>query len=209
MPVAPRGCIVGMHPVAPRVRVRVFVFVTSLWLCAVVASRPAIAQCDHLTRPLAARVSAALGPSAPTWARPLVAPAQLVRFDAADYHPMTFFLGYSVVTVERLGVHGAPPFRATVVLRCRDRHAEIVEDPYAWANARARELHVQITSAEQAAGFAAEVVSMSTGHRPDGASASRQHGVYSVELTLAAHQGETSPQSLHLQVTRDGEITRP
>ncbi|MEI8256169.1 MAG: hypothetical protein WCJ30_10910 [Deltaproteobacteria bacterium] len=176
---------------------------------ALAAPRAAHAQCDHLTRPIAARLSAALTPAAPAWARPLIAPAQLMRFDSADYHPMTFFLGYSVVAIERLGVHGATPFRATVALRCRDRHAELIEDPYAWANARARELHVQIANAEQAAGFAAEVVALSTGHRPEGASASRQHGVFVVEITLAPHQGETSPQSLHLQVTREGEITRP
>ncbi len=189
--------------------VRVPAFITAITLATLAAPGDARAQCDHLTRPIAARLSAALRPAAPVWARPLIAPAQLVRFDSADYHAMTFFLGYSVVTIERLGVHGAPPFRATVVLRCRDRRAEIVEDPYAWANARARELHIQITSAELAAGFAAEVVALSTGHRPDGASASRQHGVFVVEITLAPHQGETSPTSLHLQVTREGEITRP
>jgi hypothetical protein len=184
-------------------------FLASLGLATVFAPSVAHAQCGRLTRPIAARVATALRPSAPDWARSLLTPAELVRFDTTNYHEMTYFLGYAMVNIERLGMRGAPPYRATVVVRCRDRHAEVVTDPYAWANARARELHLTIANAEQASGYAAEVVSMSVGRRPDGASASRRAGVYQAEITFSARQGETAPSApLHIAITREGEISQ-
>jgi hypothetical protein len=166
-------------------------------------------QCGRLTRPIATRISAALRSTAPDWARALLTPAELVRFDTTNYHEMTYFLGYAMVNIERLGMRGAPPYRATVVVRCRDHRAELITDPYAWANARARELHVTVANAEQAAGYAAEVVSMSVGRRPDGASASRRAGVFQAEITFSPHQGDTAPSApLHLAITRDGEISQ-
>ncbi len=181
----------------------------TLALGALAHTSTAHAQCDHMTRPIAARIANALQPAAPAWARTLLTPAQLVRFDAGSYHPMTFFIGYSTVTIERLGLAGAAPFRATIVVRCRDRRAEVVSDPYAWANARARELHLQIANAEQAAGYAAEVATMSTGHRPEGASASRRAGVFRAEITFLTRQGESTPAApLHLDVTREAEISQ-
>jgi hypothetical protein len=190
-------------------RVRVSSFPVALALTLAAATLPRVAgACDRLTRPLAQRIAAAVRPAAPPWARPLLTPPQLLRFDAANLRPFTYLLGYGGITLERLGTGGAAPFTAAVAVRCRDGQAELVTDPYAWATARALALRVQIGSAEQAAGYAAEVVSLGTGHRPDGASARRARGGYAVTVTLAPRQGD-SPESvstLELRVERDGTI---
>jgi hypothetical protein len=177
-------------------------------LAALCAPRAAHAECDRLTRAYATRVAAAARPHAPAWAVPLITPTQLARFDSAGLHELTYFLGWGAITLERLGTNGAAPFSASVVVHCRDGRAEYVSDPYAWANAHAQALHVSIGNAEQAAGYAAEVVSLGAGRRPDAANATRRGGVFVVEVSMAPRQGEASaaPQMLHIEVGRDGSV---
>lgn len=168
------------------------------------------AVCDHLTRPFAARVSTVARLHAPPWARSLLTPVQLMRFDSAGLHELTYFIGYGAITLERLGTGGVAPYSVTVVVRCRDGRAEAISDPYEWANARARELHLSIARAEQAAGLAAEVISLSSGRRPDAANASRHGGVFRVDVSLSPRQGDSAaaPQMLVLEVGRDASVRR-
>ncbi len=167
------------------------------------------AECDHLTRPIAARLVAAMRPSAPAWVRPMLVPAQLVQYEAGNFHAMVFFLGYSSLSIERLGIRGAAPYAATVVLHCRGMRAQVITDPYAWANARARELHLALGNAEQAAGYTAEVVALGTGRRPEGAVATRQAGRFHVTVNMAPRQGTSSAtQQIEFDVGRDGSIVR-
>ncbi len=163
-----------------------------------------------MNRRVAARVSAAVRPGAPAWARPLLTPALVLQYERENLRPFTFLLGYAMLSVERLGLRGAPPFAAAVAVRCRDGQAELVADPIAWANARARELRLSIPNAEAAAGLVAEVISLQAGRRPDAANATRAAGspVFRVTVSLAPRQGETAPASILLDVERDGTIRR-
>lgn len=173
---------------------------------ALAAAHPARAECNRLTRPLANRISAAARRRAPAWARPLIAPAHLMRFDANGLHELTYFPGWSAITLERLGTRGAAPFQVTVVVRCREGRAQAIDDAYAWANATARALHITLANAQQAADFTAEVVALSAGARPEAANATRRNGAFRVEVSLAPRAGESSPRVLHFEVTRDAVI---
>jgi hypothetical protein len=152
---------------------------------------------------------ALLRPGAPPWARPLLTPAQLLRFDATSLREMTYLLGYGTIALERLGINGAAPYTATAAVRCRDGRVELVADPLAWASARARELRVTIANAEHAANYAVEVLALRGGRRPDGAHATRRAGAFLVEVSLAPRVGApntAAPEVLRLEVTRDGQI---
>jgi hypothetical protein len=185
-----------------------FTFVLAATLTAAALPRSVRAECDRLNRPLATRIAAVVRPQAPPRARLLLTPAQLLRFDAGNLHPFSYLLGYGGITLERLGTGGAAPFSAAVAVRRRDGRAEVVTDPYTWATARARELHLQLANAEQAAGYAAEVVSLARGQRPDSASARRRQGGFTVTVSLAPRQGDPAgaPLQLELRVERDGTI---
>jgi hypothetical protein len=163
-----------------------------------------------MNRRVAASVSAALRPTAPEWVRPMLAPAVLLRYEQQNLRPFTFLLGYALLPIERLGLRGTPPFAASVVVRCRDGRAEVVSDPVAWANERVRELRLSVSNAEMAAGLAAEVISLQAGRRPDAANATRAAGssVFRVTVTLAPRQGETQPQTILLDIERDGTLRR-
>lgn len=174
------------------------------------SSQAASAQSCTMNRRVAQRVSAALRPGAPVWARPLLTPNLVLQYERENLRPFTFLLGYALLPVERLGVRGAPPFSAAVVVRCRDSNALVVTDPIAWANERARELRLTVANAEIAAGLAAEVISLQVGRRPDAASATRAAGssVFRVTVTLAPRQGEAQGQTILLDVARDGTMRR-
>lgn len=166
--------------------------------------------CDNLTAATASRVSAALRAGAPPWARATLTARDITALDAGSFRSMTYLLGYATLRVERLGQQGAPPFVATVVIRCRDGNVSRVADPLRWATERARELHLQLTRAEQAADFAAEVLGLFGSPRPTGASGRRDSdGAYTVTVALAPGPGDSSagPRSRVLTVTRDGTIT--
>lgn len=174
------------------------------------AERAASAQSCTMNRRVAARVSAALRPTAPAWARPLLTPQLVLQYERENLRPFTFLLGYALLPVERLGVRGAAPFSAAIVVRCRDAQAQIVSDPIAWANERARELRLTVGNAEIAAGLAAEVISLQAGRRPDAANATRAAGssTFRVTVSLAPRQGETQSQTILLDVERDGTMRR-
>jgi hypothetical protein len=176
----------------------------------ITATGEAHAQSCTMNRRVAASVSAALRPRAPAWAAPLLTPALVLRYERENLRPFSFLLGYALLPVERLGIRGAAPFSASVVVRCRDARAEVVADPIAWANERARELRLAVGNAEIAAGLAAEVISLQAGRRPDSANASRAAGssVFRVTVSLAPRQGETQPQTILLDVERDGTMRR-
>jgi hypothetical protein len=162
-----------------------------------------------MNRRIAARVSQMLRPTAPVWARALLTPALVLQYERENLRPFTFLLGYALLPVERLGLRGAPPFQAAVAVRCSDGRAEVVSDPIAWGNAKVRELHLSIPNAEAAAGLAAEVISLRTGRRPDSASATRAAGssTFRVTVTLAARQGESTPETMLIDVQRDAQMT--
>ncbi len=195
-----------------RTNIHQHMFLPAAALATLLAPEVASAGCRRLTRPLANRISAALSHQAPDWAKPLLSPVQLMRFDGGSLHDLTFFLGYSALNLERLGVNGAPPFNATVVIRCRDNRVDVVTDPYVWANTHARELHLSIANAEQAAGFAAEVVSLGIGRRPDSADASRQGPVFRVRVVMSPRQGSTpaagGPDRIDIEVDRTAFVRR-
>lgn len=172
--------------------------------------RAAAAQSCTMSRRVAQRVSAALRPTAPAWARPLLTPPLVLQFERENLRPFTFLLGYALLPVERLGIRGAAPFAAAVVVRCRDANAQVVADPIAWANDRARELRLTVANAEVAAGLAAEVISLQAGRRPDAANATRAAGssTFRVTVSLAPRQGETQSQTILLDVERDGTMRR-
>jgi hypothetical protein len=174
------------------------------------APHHAAAQSCTMNRRIAARVSEALRPSAPAWAQPLLTPALVLRYERDNLRPLTYLLGYALLSVERLGVRGAPSFSAAVVVRCRDARVQLITDPIAWANERARELHLTIGNAEIAAGFAAEVISLQAGRRPDAANATRAAGssTFRVTVSLAPRQGETETQTILLEIERDGTLRR-
>ncbi|MFO0559134.1 MAG: hypothetical protein U0269_14055 [Polyangiales bacterium] len=185
-------------------------FASSLALSLASAERSASAQSCTMNRRIAARVSAALRPSAPAWARPLLTPPLVLQYERENLRPFTFLLGYALLPVERLGIRGAPPFSAAVVVRCRDAQAQVITDPIAWANERARELRLTVGNAEVAAGLAAEVISLQAGRRPDAANATRAAGssTFRVTVSLAPRQGETQSQTILLDVERDGTMRR-
>lgn len=201
-----------MRPRTTKPRPAAAIAAASLALACAAALAPSTAQaeCDRLTRPLANRVAAAVRANAPPWARSLLTGEQLMRFDSGSLHPMTFFLGYGQITLERVGTGGVAPYSAAVVVQCRTGRVEFVREPYVWANARARALHLTIANAEQAAGYAAEVASLGAGRRPDGANATRRGPVWNVDVSLAARQGDSSAagaaQSLRIEVGRDASI---
>ncbi len=170
----------------------------------------AAAQTCTMNRRVAQRVSAALRPTAPAWARPLLTPPLVLQYERENLRPFTFLLGYALLPVERLGIRGAAPFAAAVVVRCRDANAQVVTDPIAWANDRARELRLTVANAEVAAGLAAEVISLQAGRRPDAANATRAAGssTFRVTVSLAPRQGETQSQTILLDVERDGTMRR-
>jgi hypothetical protein len=170
----------------------------------------AAAQTCTMNRRVAQRVSAALRPTAPAWARPLLTPPLVLQYELENLRPFTFLLGYALLPVERLGIRGAAPFAAAVVVRCRDANAQVVTDPIAWANDRARELRLTVANAEVAAGLAAEVISLQAGRRPDAANATRAAGssTFRVTVSLAPRQGETQSQTILLDVERDGTMRR-
>jgi hypothetical protein len=172
--------------------------------------RTAAAQTCTMNRRVAQRVSAALRPTAPAWARPLLTPPLVLQFERENLRPFTFLLGYALLPVERLGIRGAAPFAAAVVVCCRDANAQVVTDPIAWANDRARELRLTVANAEVAAGLAAEVISLQAGRRPDAANATRAAGssTFRVTVSLAPRQGETQSQTILLDVERDGTMRR-
>ncbi|MDP3275398.1 MAG: hypothetical protein Q8Q09_09405 [Deltaproteobacteria bacterium] len=171
-------------------------------------SRESNAQSCTLNRRAAAHVSRALRSVAPAWARPLVTPAILLQYERENLRPFTYFLGYALLPFERLGINGAQPFRASVVLRCRDGAAEIVTDPLAWGNLHARELRMTITNAEMASGFATEVVTLQTGQRPETGRATRAAGspTFRVTITMAPRQGSTGTETQLYEVERDATI---
>lgn len=181
-------------------------------LCAFVtlAANDARAQSCSMSRRVATSVSNALRPRAPAWARPLLTAPLVLQYERENLRPFTFLLGYALLPVERLGVRGAAPFAAAVVVRCRDARAEVVADPIAWANERARELHLTVSNAEIAAGIAAEVISLQAGRRPDSANATRAAGssVFRVTVSLAPRQGEAQAQTILLDIERDGTMRR-